>query len=98
MEESDNGSKVLGEEELSNHLGGDSNAVLDWKNEALAVIKDVQNHVKLICIAEKIKVMIIYTEFFLYFYGNVNTRSVIINNKYFFFHHFKYIHTDADIV
>ena len=53
MEESDNGSKALGEEELSNHLGGDSNAVLGWKNEALAVIKDVQNHVKLICIAEK---------------------------------------------
>ena len=50
-----NGIKIIGEE-LSHNLGGHSDAELGWEKEALAVIKDVENHVKLICIADKIKV------------------------------------------
>ena len=43
-------------EEVPHNLGGFSDTEFGWEKEANAVIQDVHNHVKLICVADKIKV------------------------------------------
>ena len=51
----DDNNENLGTEEI-HELGGISGTELGWEKEADAVIQDVRNHVKLIRVAENLKV------------------------------------------
>ena len=54
--ENDDGENIIKTDEAHHNLGCGPDTKLGWRNEALAVIRDIENHVKFISVAENIKV------------------------------------------
>ena len=54
--EDDSGSNIVKIDEAPHNLGCGPDTELGWRKEALAVISDIENHVKFISVAESIKV------------------------------------------
>ena len=68
--EDDSGEKIVKVDETDHNLGCGPDAELGWQKEALAVIRDIENHVKFISVADNIKVIV-----------RLNTRGVLLKIK-----------------
>lgn len=53
--EDNSSAKIIKIDEVSHNLGGNPDTEIGWREEALAVIRDIEKHVKFISVSENIK-------------------------------------------